>query len=168
MSSKFERDQAENLREFGEKFVRDASGKIMGLDKETQRNRLEFLMKISKQAYTVDADGLREMMKSHEDYYNWIGNLDDQELQIMLAKLQKFYDDALVAQDNYANRIRKSAKASYDQQGLKLGELGEIEWEIDELVKKRDQLRKRLQHRYSKDHGYHHAFHRKIRQYQAS
>ena len=144
MSSQFERDQAENLREFGEKFVRDASGKIMGLDKETQRNRLEFLMKISKQAYTVDADGLREMMKSHEDYYNWIGNLDDQELQIMLAKLQKFYDDALVAQDNYANRIRKSAKASYDQQGLKLGELGEIEWEIDEHVKKRDQLRKRL------------------------
>lgn len=140
MSSQFERDMAGSLRESGEEIIRDASGNIMNLDRESQRERLEFLMEMSKISYTVDANGLREMMKSHKEYYNWIGNLDDQELHLMLIKLQKFYDDALIAQENYGKRIRKSLEASYNQQGKKLGDLGKEEWILEGMIDKRNAL----------------------------
>lgn len=151
MTSEFERKNVDKLVELGVKLTRDAAGNVMGLDKETQRNRLEFLMEMAKQSYTIDAEGLRKIGMNHKEHYNWIGNLTEQELQLMLAKLQKYYDDALVAQDNFANRLRKSAKASYDQQGLKLGELGEIQWEIDSHVEKRDALRRKLLSNEAKD-----------------
>lgn len=153
MASKFEREQANILiatfKKEGKKFnsekeMQQAAYKLMGLDEESQRKRLDLLMELSEKSYTVDAEGLQKMIISHEEYYNWIGNLDDKELQVMLARLQKFYDDALIAQENYAKRLIKASESSYDQQQLKLGELGKVNWVIDDLVKKRDNMRRQL------------------------
>lgn len=140
MSSQFEREQAEILNSTFANLGKNIGDKFIGLDKENQQERLDFLIELSKKSYTVDRDGLREMFASHEQYYNWVANLDDQQMDVMLAKLQWFYDESLLNQKAYADRLIKAQESSYEQQGLKYNDVAKIQWQIENLRNQRNEL----------------------------
>lgn len=141
LSSEFERDLASSLQSIYKNLDDvDSPFRIAGLDEETQRERLDFLMELSQKSYTIDRDGLREMFASHEEYYNWVTNLDDQQMDVMLAKLQWFYDESLIKQANYRDRILKGLESSYLQQEEKMNDVPKLEWKIAEAKSDRDNL----------------------------
>ena len=140
MSSEFERQMADNLQISNTGEIKYDPFKLMGLDKESQQERLDFLIELSRKSYTVDKDGLREMFKSHKEYYNWVTNLDDQQMDVMLAKLQWFYDESLLKHKSYADRLIKAQESRYEQEGLKMDDTEKIQWQIDNLKEQRDNL----------------------------
>ena len=141
LSSEFERDLASSLQSIYKNLDDvDSPFRIAGLDEETQRERLDFLMELSQKSYTIDRDGLREMFASHEEYYNWVTNLDDQQMDVMLAKLQWFYDESLIKQANYRDRILNGLESSYLQQEEKMNDVAKLEWKIAEAKSDRDNL----------------------------
>lgn len=103
------------------------------ITEEKLNERLEILKEVARKSYTVDAEGLRKMLGAHEEYYNWIHNLDDEQMNIMLNQLRWFYDQELITYKNYTTQLKKELDSSYNQQGLKLGEVGRLEWNIDQL-----------------------------------
>ena len=140
MSSQFERDFESDLKSLYAGFDETVPAKIAGLDEESQRKRLDFLISLAQKSYTVDREGLRKMFESHGEYYNWVTNLDDTQMQVMLNKLQWFYDESLIKQNNYKERILKGLESSYLQQEEKMTEIAKIEWKIEDAKKKRSNL----------------------------
>lgn len=140
MASQFERDLEKSLQvSFGE-FDEKMPSKLAGLDEDSQRQRLDFLMELSRKSYTIDRDGLREMFESHEEYYNWVSNLDDTQMQVLLNKLQWFYDESLLKQNSYKERLLKAQESAYLQLEEKMDEVAKIEWKIGNLESQRDNL----------------------------
>ena len=140
MSSGFERQMAKDLQRTFENLDPNIGNEIMGLDKDSQEERLDFLIQLSEKSYTVDRDGLRKMFESHGEYYNWVTHLDDQQMDVMLAKLQWYYDESLVKHRAYADRLIKAQESSYEQQGLKLDDVAKLQWERQNLINKRAAL----------------------------
>ena len=140
MSSDFERQMAKDLQRTFENLDPNTGNEIMGLDKESQEERLDFLIELSEKSYTVDRDGLRKMFESHGEYYNWVTHLDDQQMDVMLSKLQWFYDESLVKHRAYADRLIKAQESSYEQQGLKLDDVAKLQWERQNLINQRAAL----------------------------
>lgn len=140
MSSQFERDMARDLDKAFKDLGEGIGDKYMGLDKESQQERLDFLIELSQKSYTVDRDGLRKMFESHGEYYNWVTHLDDQKMDVMLNKLQWFYDESLLKQRAYADRLIKAQESAYEQQGLKYDDVAKLQWERQNLINQRAAL----------------------------
>ena len=137
MSSEFERELIAQMKKLNPEVTEEELG---GLTEENMQARLDFLTELAKKSYTVDRDGLRKMFDSHAQYYAWVDKLDDEQLELMLIKLQKFYDDSLLASKNYADRANKALESSYEQQGLKYDDIAKLEWKIQESRAKRSAL----------------------------
>ena len=140
MSSQFERDMVKNLQFTNKGDLPYDPFEIMGIDKESMEERFDFLMDVAQHSYMIDRDGLRKMFESHGEYYNWVHHLDDQQMDVMLAKLQWFYDESLVKQKAYADRLHKAQQSAYEQEGLKYDEVQKIQWEINNLKEQRNAL----------------------------
>ena len=130
MSSEYERKLIDSLRLEMPEVTEEELG---GLTEEKMQERLNFLIELARKSYTVDADGLRKMFDSHEQYYAWVDKLDDEQMNVLLNKLRWFYDQELVAYKNYTTQLKKELDSSYNQQQLKLGDAGKIQWNIDQL-----------------------------------
>lgn len=137
MSSEYERELIAQMKKLIPEVTEEELG---GLTEENMQARLDFLTELAKKSYTVDRDGLRKMFDSHAQYYAWVDKLDDEQLELMLIKLQKFYDDSLLASKNYADRANKALESSYEQQGLKYDDVAKLEWKIQEARAKRSAL----------------------------
>lgn len=140
MTSQFERDQARLLNDAFKDLGQNMGDEYMGLDEAGQQERLDFLMKLAQMSYTIDRDGLRQMFESHGEYYNWVSHLDDTQMDVMLNKLQWFYDESLLKQNTYKERLLKAQESSYLQQEEKMDDIAKIEWKIQNLEKQRDNL----------------------------
>lgn len=147
LSSNYEREMVENFKKGfsalknlgieGDLFDPD---KLMGLDEDAQRERMDLLKEMAEKSYMVDAQGLREMLESHEEYYNWIHNLDDEQMNVILTKLQWFYDESLLKQKQYADQLIKAQESAYLQLQETMDEPTKIQWQIDNLTRERDAL----------------------------
>lgn len=140
MSSQFERDMARNLQLTNNGDIKYDPFDIMGLSEEEQEKRLDFLIELSQKSYTIDRDGLREMFESHGEYYNWIKNLDDEQMAVMLNKLQWFYDESLIKQNQYKERVLKGLESAYLQQEEKMDDIAKLRWKINKATADRDSL----------------------------
>ena len=140
MSSQFERDMVRNLQLTNNGGIKYDPFDIMGLSEKEQQKRLDFLIELSGKSYTVDRDGLRKMFESHSEYYNWVANLDDEQMAVMLNKLQWFYDESLIKQSQYKERVLKGLESAYLQQDEKMDDIAKLRWKIDKATADRDSL----------------------------
>lgn len=147
LSSDYEREMVENFKKGfsdlkklgieGDLFDPD---KLMGLDEDAQRERMDLLKEMAEKSYMIDAQGLREMLESHEEYYTWVHNLDDEQMNVMLTKLQWFYDESLLKQKQYADQLIKEQESAYLQLQEKLEDPAKIQWQIENLKRNRNNL----------------------------
>ena len=137
MSSEYEREIINDLRA---KFPELNDDELGGLTEEKMQKRLDFLIECAQKSYTVDAAGLRKMFDSHQEYYAWVDKLDDTQMNVLLNKLQWFYDESLVKQDAYKNRLLKGLESSYLQQEEKMSEAAKIQWKLAKAKSERQNL----------------------------
>lgn len=116
LSSGFERDIAKTLdvEVLGEK-VSGAS--MMGLDEESQKKRLAALMELSKKSYQINEQGMVDELKKNKEFANWIENLDANKRSVLLQQLRDYYDQRIVLQKQYTQRLGREMEAWYEQSG---------------------------------------------------
>ena len=140
MSSQYERDHAKRLQKTNDGEIKYDPFNIMGLTQEEQEKRLDFLIDLSEKSYMVDRDGLRKVFENHSEYYNWVKNLDDEQMAVMLNKLQWFYDESLIKQSQYKERVLKGLESAYLQQDEKMNDIAKLRWKINKATADRDSL----------------------------
>ena len=140
MSSEFEREIVESLsvgsteiNKFGNMVKHWDPLEVMGLDKENMEKRFEIIKEYAARSYTVDAEGLRDMMREHKDYDNWIRPMKTEQLEYLLQASRWYYDQELLAVKNYTSQLKKEYDSMYNQLQLKMSDSERASWEIQQL-----------------------------------
>ena len=140
MSSEFEREIVESLsvgateiNKFGNMVKHWDPLEVMGLDKENMEKRFEIIKEYAARSYTVDAEGLRDMMREHKDYDNWIRPMKTEQLEYLLQASRWYYDQELLAVKNYTSQLKKEYDSMYNQLQLKMSDADRHQWEISQL-----------------------------------
>ena len=140
MSSEFEREIVESLsvgateiNKFGNMVKHWDPLEVMGLDKENMEKRFEIIKEYAARSYTVDAEGLRDMMREHKDYDNWIRPMKTEQLEYLLQASRWYYDQELLAVKNYTSQLKKEYDSMYNQLQLKMSDSERAQWEINQL-----------------------------------
>ena len=140
MSSEFEREIVESLsvgateiNKFGNMVKHWDPLEVMGLDKENMEKRFDIIKEYAARSYTVDAEGLRDMMREHKDYDNWIRPMKTEQLEYLLQASRWYYDQELLAVKNYTSQLKKEYDSMYNQLQLKMSDSERASWEIQQL-----------------------------------
>ena len=140
MSSEFEREIVESLsvgateiNKFGNMVKHWDPLEVMGLDKENMEKRFEIIKEYAARSYSVDAEGLRDMMREHKDYDNWIRPMKTEQLEYLLQASRWYYDQELLAVKNYTSQLKKEYDSMYNQLQLKMSDSERASWEIQQL-----------------------------------
>ena len=140
MSSEFEREIVESLsvgateiNKFGNLVKHWDPLEVMGLDKENMEKRFEIIKEYAARSYTVDAEGLRDMMREHKDYDNWIRPMKTEQLEYLLQASRWYYDQELLAVKNYTSQLKKEYDSMFNQLQLKMSDSERKQWEISQL-----------------------------------
>ena len=173
MSSEFERKIVESLKvgseevdKFGNKIKHWDPFEVMGLDAQNMQLRFDAIKEFAEKSYTVDAEGLKELMKSHKDYDNWIKPMKIEQMEYLLQVSRWYYDQELLTVKKYTSDLKKEYDSMYNQLQLQMSDSERASWEIqqlssllltdlepgklkavkarlNELIKERDEARKR-------------------------
>ncbi len=113
---KLERDFRETLDELS-LLARNFGSSFDAIDANMADGLVKELMALSDQAYTVNEEGLKKLALQNTEYADWWNQVEDEQLTLLLQKLQGFYDDRLDVQRKYIQKAQREWQQQYKQSG---------------------------------------------------
>lgn len=117
MFGKIEDDFRSMLDELG-LLMRDlGNGVLVGIDEAMAKGLINQLESVADKAYTVNEEGLRELLSQNIEYGDWWESVEDEYMTLVLQKLRGYYDDRLEMQRRYAQKMQREWQQYYKQTG---------------------------------------------------
>lgn len=85
---------------------------------EGASERLRIITEMSKDAYLIDVNGLKQRMSGYEEFSNWMKGRSEQDYEALLIMLQKYYDDYEEAENRERARRKKIADKKWEKEGF--------------------------------------------------
>ena len=86
---------------------------------ENGRRRLAYMREWAKEAYNIDAKGLKERMAENELFNAWMEDRSEEDYETLLSQLRKFNDDMAEAEKRAAQRRKRIFDSSDKGMALK-------------------------------------------------
>ncbi len=87
---------------------------------EGASERLRIITEMSKDAYLIDVNGLKQRMSGYEEFSNWMKGRSEQDYEALLIMLQKYYDDYEEAENRERARRKKIADKKWEKEGFEI------------------------------------------------
>lgn len=117
MFGKLEDEFRSMLDELG-LLMRDlGNGVLVGIDEAMAKGLINQLESVADKAYTVNEEGLRELLSQNIEYGDWWESVEDEYMTLVLQKLRGYYDDRLEMQRRYAQKMQREWQQQYKQSG---------------------------------------------------
>lgn len=112
LSSDFERKTAQWMKD-----NLGISEGMAGLNEENQKKRLQSLINLSEKSYQINEQGMVDELAKNKEFAIWVQNLDAEQRSVLLQNLRNYYDQRLLIQKQYTERLGKEMEAWYEQSG---------------------------------------------------
>ena len=110
------------------------SEQIWGLSTEDRAKRISALTKFADQSYQLNADRLKTEMLQETNQAEWVRNMNEEEMQLLLEKLRWYYDQRIQLTRQYQDRLNKEFESYYQQ----IGKQAEYETDKQKIDKTKD------------------------------